>query len=369
MKHKTDDFSHTISNVLKYAIIITFIFYIFSCLAIWIALSIHGYGHAFSEVHDQFSWRIVTIATCITALILIIQYFLQPHKRLRTIILCSIGGIPCIILAFFFGKDIITDIPYITNPKITFFNHLSFRLDYSDESGPSHTMEGYTIEGGHKTLYLDEETYETGHTYNQSNEDAMARVVYLPSCNAIYDISFVDSIGEELNTLFPASTDLPATWESFSVELNNTVYSLPLPLRDFLDNGWTYEGNDDASIPSNTSHNIKLTNAKDFAISATACNNTTETIPLEEGIVTELSITIDHLDFDATQCRLPGGFILNWSTASEVLDVYEGADRSYSEILRFSQGEDKEFILYVHDGLVNRVTIRNHPDEKDNAHA
>ena len=369
MQTKTNDFSKYISIVLAIAGITIVIVYIVSGLAIWIYMSLNGYGDAVSSACSELHWRMVLLIVCVSAMILFILYFLYPKKKLKTVLWCILGGVICIPVSIWMASDLLTDIPRLINPQITYLRYLHFETDHSTEGGPTHRIEGYSILGGKEDFYISEEEYDEGMAFDSSHTDALARVVYLPASDAVYDISYIDSIGKYLNTDFPVSDELPDTWNSFAIELDGEVYTLPTDIGAFLQNGWTYLHQDDEDIILKGMQdpydiypyeNINLINADGHIISLTIYNSCTEEISLQDGIVGEIADGMD-LNVNATECRLPGGFIPGWSRAGEVRSFYDGEEVPVIESLHYYLDEGREVTILLDDGFIDHVTISNFP--------
>ena len=100
----------------------------------------------------------------------------------------------------------------------------------------------------------------------------------------------LDASGAEL---YPPSPELPNDWESFSIQINDTVYTLPVPLAAFLDDGWVIS-EEDAGLSlagaggpyaSYEWEWVSLTNDHEQDISVCVFNTTESTIPVAESTV------------------------------------------------------------------------------------
>ena len=130
--------------------------------------------------------------------------------------------------------------------------------------------------------------------------------------------------------MYPPSPELPNDWESFSIQINDTVYTLPVPLAAFLDDGWEIS-EEDAGLSlagaegPNASYEwewISLINDREQTVSVCAFNTTESTIPVAESTVGGIHVIYGNYDFSGTELRLPGGFMLGWSTREDVLELY-----------------------------------------------
>ena len=62
----------------------------------------------------------------------------------------------------------------------------------------------------------------------------------------VISLEYLPALDEEARALYPSSTDLPENWDSLAIQINDSVYTLPQPLSDFLDDGWTFADPADA---------------------------------------------------------------------------------------------------------------------------
>ena len=74
---------------------------------------------------------------------------------------------------------------------------------------------------------------------------------------------------------------------------------------------------------------ISLTNDREQTLSVCAFNTTENTIPVTESTVGSIHVIYGNYDFSGTELRLPGGFMLGWSTRKEVLEQYGQPNDSF----------------------------------------
>ena len=143
-------------------------------------------------------------------------------------------------------------------------------------------------------------------------------------------LEFITELDASAAELYPPSANLPDNWKSFSIQVNNTVYTLPLPVTAFLDDGWKISEKDAGlslvgkKNPSASYERewISLTNEDEQTISVLAFNATENTIPVSESIVGGIHVLYGNYDFSGTELRLPGGLMLGWSSMEDVLELY-----------------------------------------------
>lgn len=138
--------------------------------------------------------------------------------------------------------------------------------------------------------------------------------------------------------------DLPNDWESFSIQINDRVYALPVSISAFLDDGWEISEEDaglylagaDGLDASYEWEWVDLTNDHEQTVSVCAFNTTESTIPVIESTVGGIYVIYGNYDFSGTELRLPGGPMLGWSTRDDVLELYgEPNDISKSGCLTY----------------------------------
>ena len=72
----------------------------------------------------------------------------------------------------------------------------------------------------------------------------LRKVTYLPHTSTLITLEFMTELDAPEAELYPTSPELSDDWESFSFQINDAVYTLPLPLADFLDDGWVISAED-----------------------------------------------------------------------------------------------------------------------------
>lgn len=258
--------------------------------------------------------------------------FKQKFGRTVVIILCTIA-------AFFLIRPLILDISYLKCPETTYLD----RLEFDDEMGVGdnptrYYLRGVDITGERQSFNISERLLKEGRELWSENEfNLFAKVSYLPHTSTLMTLEFITKLDVSTADLYPPSAALPDNWNSFSIQINSNVYTLPVPLTTFINDGWKIS-EDDAGLylagadEPNASYEwewISLTNDREQIISVCAFNTTENTISISDSIVGGIHIIYGNYDFSGTELRLPGGMMLGWSTKETVLDLYGQPDDSF----------------------------------------
>ena len=292
-------------------------------------------------------WRIFVVILAFAAIVFFIRKIRDPEALangktgcLGTVLVkagCTAGILACLAFSFVLLRTLVLDIPYLPHPKTDYLYRLRFDRDSTDDGSGTYSMEGVGMDGEKHFFSLSPEFYEEGKKFWQENTDLRAKAVYLPHTEVLFSLEYITDLDEQAGKLYPALPSLPEDWRSFSIQINDTVYSLPASLSEFLANGWYIkEGQDvplqlqgtDDPYGSCDSERVTLTNARKQDISVIVYNTTKENIPFTEGTVGTLSAAYDDYDFSGTDLILPGGIRLGWSRQADVMEAYGEPDSS-----------------------------------------
>lgn len=304
-------------------------------------------------------WRTIVVVLAFAAVIFFIQVIRKPVTLtkgkagcvgiLLTKAGCAVGILACLALSFILLRTLVLDIPYLSHPKTDYLYRLGFDMGSTDDGEETFSMEGVGMDGENHILSMTSDLYEEGEKLWQENSDLRAKAVYLPHTEVLFSLEYITNLDEQADKLYPALPSLPDDWRSFSIQINNAVYSLPVSLSDFFSNGWYIkEGQDvprklqgtDSPYASYDSANVTLTNDREQNLFVTVYNAAKEAVPLTDGTVGTLSATYENYDFSGTDLILPGGIRLGWSRPADVIDIYGQPD----------PGEDDEEYRYTLSG-------------------
>ena len=269
--------------------------------------------------------------------------FLQKVGRTAGILLC-------VAAAFFLVRPLVLDIPYLKRPEAAYLERLEFEYsrgigDYGsddyylrgvDMTGERHS--GVDMTGERHSFEISEKRYEEGRALWGGNDyNLFAKVTYLPHTSTLMSLEFMTELDASGAELYPPSPELPNDWESFSIQINDTVYTLPVPLAAFLDDGWVISEEDaglslagaEGPYASYEWEWVSLTNDHEQDISVCVFNTTESTIPVAESTVGGIHVIYGNYDFSGTELRLPGGLMLGCSTREDVLKLYGQPNDSF----------------------------------------
>ena len=316
-------------------------------------------------------WRVGLGVLGIFFAIFCIKGIIKERKSVRGVLGRILGAVICLLLAVFLIRPVILDIPYLDHPEITYLDRLEFDDDYTGDGPARFYLRGAGIEGDAHSFSVNEEEYEQGRSLWFENFALRAKVVYLPHTDVVMSLRYLTGLDEQSEELFPPSAGLPDDWESFAIQINDKVYSLPTSLTTFLEDGWMIAGEDaklqlagaDEPYESYESQRIRLTNAQEQSIDVTVYNTTEQTIDITQSTVGTVYVIYGNYDFSGTDLRIPGGMMLGWSTRDDVLQLYGESDESYEEYSLTYQKEDNTTaywnLYFDESGYLNEVMVHN----------
>ena len=272
---------------------------------------------------------LVAVIIALVLFILLIQpdaTFLQKVGRTAGILLC-------VAAAFFLVRPLVLDIPYLKRPEAAYLERLEFEYSrgIGDYGSDDYYLRGVDMTGERHSFEISEKRYEEGRALWGGNDyNLFAKVTYLPHTSTLMTLEFMTELDASGAELYPPSPELPNDWESFSIQINDTVYTLPVPLAAFLDDGWVISAEDaglslagaEGPYASYEWEWVSLTNDREQTVSVCAFNPTESTIPVAESTVGGVHVIYGNYDFSGTELRLPGGLMLGWSTREDVLELY-----------------------------------------------
>ena len=276
--------------------------------------------------------RCLGLLATIIAVVFVIK-LIQPDTSFKQKVGRTAVILLCVAAAFFLVRPLVLDIPYLKHPEVAYLERLE--LDYErgigDYGSDSYYLRGIDMTGERHSFTVSKKRYEEGRgLWSENDFDLFAKVTYLPHTSTLMTLEFMTELDAAGLELYPPSSELPNDWESFSIQINDTVYTLPVPLAAFLDDGWEIS-EEDAGLSlagaegPNASYEwewISLINDREQTVSVCAFNTTESTIPVAESTVGGIHVIYGNYDFSGTELRLPGGFMLGWSTREDVLELY-----------------------------------------------
>ena len=263
----------------------------------------------------------------------------KPNKSFQQIIGRTVIIVACAVAAFFLIRPLILDIPYLKCPETVYLNRLEFdhEMGIGDASG-AYYLRGVDMAGEQHSFGIGKKRFDEGRTlWSENDYSLFAKATYLPHTSTLMALEFSTEFNAAVAELYPPSPELPNDWESFSIQINDTVYTLPVPLSAFLDDGWEIS-EEDAGLylagadGPNASYEwewVSLTNDREQAVSVCAFNTTESTIPVTESTVGGIRVIYGDYDFSGTELRIPGGLMLGWSTKKDVLERYGQPNDSF----------------------------------------
>ena len=255
----------------------------------------------------------------------------KPNRSSKQMIGRTVMIAACVVAAFFLVRPLILDIPYLKCPETGYWD----RLEFDDAMGVRDASDAYYLRGvdmvGERHSFdISEKRLDEGRKlWSENDYSLFAKGTYLPHTGTLMTLEYSTEL--DVSELSPPSPDLPNDWKSFSIQINDRVYTVPVSVSAFLNDGWESSEEDAGLYPAgaddpNASYEwewVTLPNDREQTVSVCAFNTTESTIPVTESTVWGLSVIYGNYDFSGIELRLPGGLMLGWSTREDALELYD----------------------------------------------
>ena len=261
---------------------------------------------------------------------------LRPKTARRKRILLSFVVLIAVPAAYFLIKPVVLDIPYLKAPEMTYLERLDFHESYGyGDAMTRYYLRGVDINGENHSFRISKKRLDEGRKqWSETDYRLFAEISYLPHTSTLMSLAYTSNPDLRADFIKSASSSLPERWDSFCVQIGERVYELPTPITTFLKDGWKVSEEDagmklagiarpDASYEWEW---ITLTDEQEEKISVCVYNTTEETLSVEESIVGGIHVLYGNYDFAGTKLRIPGGWMLGWSTADDILASYGEPD-------------------------------------------
>lgn len=314
------------------------------------------------------------LVATIIAVVFVIK-LIQPDTSFKQKVGRGAAIILCAVAAFFLVRPLVLDIPYLKRPEAAYLERLEFDYErgIGDYGSDSYYLRGVDMTGERHSFSISEKRFEDGRgLWSENDFDLFAKVTYLPHTSTLMTLEFMAELDAAGAELYPPSPELPNGWESFSIQINDTVYTLPVPLAVFLDDGWGISEEDvdiylagaDSPSASYEWEWVSLTNDREQDVSVCVFNTTESAIPVAESTVGGIHVIYGNYDFSGTELRLPGGLMLGWSTREDVLELYGQPDdsfESYSLTYETDDPVDRAYwnLFFDDSGILDDVMVHH----------
>ena len=314
------------------------------------------------------------LVATIIAVVFVIK-LIQPDTSFKQKVGRGAAIILCAVAAFFLVRPLVLDIPYLKRPEAAYLERLEFDYErgIGDYGSDSYYLRGVDMTGERHSSSISEKSFEDGRgLWSENDFDLFAKVTYLPHTSTLMTLEFMTELDTAGAELYPPSPELPNDWESFSIQINDTVYTLPVPLAAFLDDGWVISEEDvdiylagaDSPSASYEWEWVSLTNDREQDVSVCVFNTTESAIPVAESTVGGIHVIYGNYDFSGTELRLPGGLMLGWSTREDVLELYGQPDdsfESYSLTYETDDPVDRAYwnLFFDDSGILDDVMVHH----------
>ena len=133
---------------------------------------------------------------------------------------------------FFLVRPLVLDIPYLKRPEAAYLERLEFEYSrgIGDYGSDDYYLRGVDMTGERHSFEISEKRYEEGRAlWGENDYNLFAKVT---TCRTPHlDVARIyDRTRRVRGRIVPTIPELPNDWESFSIQINDTVYTLPVPL-------------------------------------------------------------------------------------------------------------------------------------------
>ena len=314
--------------------------------------------------------RLVMAALALGGILFCLHRLRRPEASWKTVLGCTAAILACAALGFVMVRDVVLDLPMLDRPAVTYLERLRFDIDASDESAHAYSMEGVDIEGERQVFSVTRKLYREGYERWLENNELRAKVTYLPHMKVLLELEWLTGLDTQVDELYPPRPELPDDWQSFSVQINGMVYTLPMPLSTFLESGWQME-EDAAGLVLESAEgpdtyygkeSLTLTSESGQQLLVEVYNTTAAPLTVEEGTVGALRASCSNYEFSGADLILPGGLRLGWSTREDVRARYGEPDGNELDLLyTYGAADAPGYAVYSFDdeGYLTDVSLYN----------
>ena len=156
----------------------------------------------------------------------------RSDKSSRQILGRTVMIAVCAAAAFFLIRPLILDIPYLKHPETIYLGRLEFdhQIGIGDSLDACY-LRGADMAGGCHLFNIGEKKFDEGQKlWSENNYNLFAEVTCLPHTDTLMTVKFNTKLPAAVTELYPPSPDLPGDWESFSIQINDSVYTLPVSI-------------------------------------------------------------------------------------------------------------------------------------------
>lgn len=339
-----------------------------ACIGLTLFLQDSRMVTSFPGFVQQAVWRGFLLLIAAAFAVMLLFRLRDPEKSGLAVGLYTVLILLCLAGCYFLGQPVIRDLPYLKQPATTYLNALGFDVDDFSDAPTEYEISGTGLDGRDYTFSIGRTLYDSGKSLWSENHSLHAKVAYLPHTSVVMALEYLPALDEEAHVLYSPSPDLPENWDSLAVQINDSVYTLPQPLADFLDDGWAFAAPADAGRTlagadepySDYDHvSLSLVNQNGQEFDVTVYNTSSQDLPISDCTVGGLYIIYGNLDFSGQQVQLPGGMMLGWSNRDDILQQYGPPTSAFQN---HSLDYDVSLTHWLHltfsdDGLLDSIMI------------
>lgn len=316
-------------------------------------------------------YRVLFVGFLMVAAGIAIWRLRDPVRTFRTTVLCVLAIVSVPIAAYLTFRDVAKDVQNLNQPTTVYLSWLKFDDDTIGDGPASYYVSGKGMDGEEHQFSISYASYKEGYAMWLDEKPLFARVGYYPSTEVVDEITFMYELDVEALELYETSASLEDEWDSYCFEVNGEVYHIATPVSSFLENGWTFEHEEDAEVMMDgndepygdySSLDVTLVNEKEQEMDVTLYNPNSYDILARDAIVGSVYIIYGDYDYIGKEFRLPGGLMLYWSTMDDVINCYgEPTEKTDSRLSYDGRNGYETLSLSFSDGRLNTVRIHNFP--------
>ena len=131
---------------------------------------------------------IASIIIPILCIAFLYSSFISIKKRINYLF-WLIGAVLAILISYFFIRNVVADIPYLSNHEIMTLENLHFDVETEYEFSTFYKLEGESNKKEY-TFTINKDTHDQGEILKEQNDNLRAYIEYLPNTHTVMKIKY-----------------------------------------------------------------------------------------------------------------------------------------------------------------------------------